>query len=98
MFKATVRLDGEADVPNALRAFCDRLNEANLGPDGEQLREQVESIVQSFAASAARISTVGGQFSAERVLQGSGYHVTVIARYGQKPSLATRLSRMLRQS
>ena len=98
MLKATLSLESESDASTALDNFAKRLVEAQLGAEGNELQAQVRQIVQSFASNGAKLLAVGSQFSAKRVLTGPRHHVTIVARFGRKPSVLARISRIFKST
>jgi hypothetical protein len=89
MKRLVVRLSETVSLEDAISKLRNGLST----PDGVQssMATQAEQTIRDLSKQGVELAALGSSFSATRTLAGDVCEVTIVAAYGQKPSLLKRL-------
>jgi hypothetical protein len=98
MLRTVLRLQDGSNVDELMETVRAQIALANLGDEGVELQQHIESMLRDFASNGSKLAKSGSQFSAERTLAGPQHEIKIVAQYGARPSVLSRLGRLLRHA
>ena len=90
MLKHKIKLDESSDLPSILETIQNKIIKANI-PSADTVYQVVETSINDFFNNGHKLSVMGSNFNAKKAVEGTGYSITIIAKFGKSAGILAQL-------